>query len=167
MGEDQEMAKRKLRPILSILREVFVWLMPVLIVSSASLLLYFFISAQSHQTGCKERDLRIFGLAIQIVGFALTAWSLSKDAAQDGRNAVINWFISFPRLFVRVFNISLEAGADASDFMDARASVSISDDVPIEVQIKAIKANLVNLFNEQGNLSSKLRGIDSRLRSSP
>jgi uncharacterized protein (TIGR04206 family) len=110
--------------------------------------------------GCVEKDFRLLGMLLQLVG-VLTVAKVLIDSGRlfkkpTFRERIAQYFKRFPRRHVPIHG-SLSAQEEGHDIARVRVFVSPSPDTPLEKRVEMLEEKTKNLFSEVDELGEKIR----------
>lgn len=111
--------------------------------------------------GCRERDIRLIGMLLQLVGFLTVAKGL-RDSGRlfekpTFRERIALYFKGFPRRRLTNHSGSAQLISAGTMFGGGRGMVLPGPDTPLERRVEMLEERTTNLFSEVGELGGKLR----------
>lgn len=111
--------------------------------------------------GCRERDIRLLGMVLQLFGFLTVAKGM-RDSGRlfkkpTVRERVALYFRGFPRRSVKNQFISGLGTSSKGMLGSGRGMVSPGQDTTLEKRVEMLEERTKNLFVEVGELGGKLR----------
>ncbi len=116
--------------------------------------------------GCREKDIRLLGMFLQLGGFLTVAKGLMDSGRLfkklTVREKIALWFKEFPR---RRVTIQTGSGRGIAPAMtgSGRGMVLPGPDTPLEKRVEMLEERTTNLFSEVGELGGKLRAQSDEL----
>lgn len=141
------------------LREVAIWLCElwVLWVGLALVAVTFHVGFRAE---CLERGIRVAGMLLQLVGFALVAFVLMNTGKLFARAQPVQfiraWLRRFPKYGPR--NVILGAGGATLGVFTAsgRGRVTSGPNTPLEDRVAMLERGYASLFDEVGKVDERL-----------
>lgn len=111
---------------------------------------------------CFERQIRISGMALQLMGVILVAVGLrdTRQAFDDlptTLGAIKAWWAGRPRFGPQHHVLHAEGASFGTSTVAARARVSAGPDSPLERRVAILEQEVTNLFDELGTLNAEMK----------
>lgn len=117
--------------------------------------------------GCREKDIRLLGMFLQLAGFLTVAKGL-RDSGRLFKKPTVRqrmalYFKGFPRSSVKNQIISAQGSTVIAMTGSGRGMVSPGVNTPLEKRVEMLEERTKNLFSEVGELGGKLKAQSDEL----
>jgi hypothetical protein len=111
--------------------------------------------------GCREKDIRLLGMLLQLGGF----WTVAKGLRDSGRlfkkptirERFARYLNGFPRRRVTNHSLTAQGISVGTMITNGRAITLPGPDTPLEKRVEMLEERTTNLFSEVGEIGGKLR----------
>jgi hypothetical protein len=143
----------------------WLWRTQPLIAFLAAVVVVFFWSTL---LACLERQIRLSGMSLQLLGVALVAIGLrdTRRAFEDQPTTwegIKRWWSRRPKFGPRHHVVAVGAGSIGLSGGSARARVSSGPATPIDQRVALLEEQYAKLFDEVGTLSGETKKRDDEL----